>query len=343
MEEKYLTGLIRKFADKTASPEELQELQDWYQSIHTVERVEWPVDDPAEPGALQQRMLKDLERRLRDAGAGSAEGIDSPGPNDAPETGTRIALPRIYHRPWVRVAAAVILIAAAWMIIRPFRRSAPEYISIHNPSGKIQRIDLPDHSQVWLNAASSLRYARTFTDQRELFLEGEGYFDVAQDKAHPFVVHAGALTTTVLGTVFDIKSFNDERSDAITVIRGKVQVDNEGKVLDVLTPARQLQWDNHDRTSRTLSVDTNQVTAWQQGKLKYLGQNMEEVAASLGRWYNIRFEFKDSAVRKCRLYANFDTTQPLKAVLDAISLVIDMQFTIDRKKGLVTLTGKGCP
>jgi len=341
MEENHLTGLIRKFADETASPEELQELHDWYQSIHGVGKVEWPIDDPAEAAALPQRMLKDLERRLK--GQGMAEGVDSPGTADSPATGTRIALPRIYHRPWVRVVAAVILITAAWMIFRPFHRSASDYISIQNPSGKIQRIDLPDRSQVWLNAASSLRYARTFTDRRELFLEGEGYFDVAQDKFHPFIVHAGALTTTVLGTVFDIRSFAEERSNAITVIRGKVQVDNEGKVLDVLTPARQLQWDNQDRTARTLTVDTNQVTGWQQGKLKFLGHNMEEVIASLSRWYNIRFEFKDPAVRKCRLYANFDTNQPLKAVLDAISMTIDMQFTIDRKKGLVTLTGKGCP
>jgi len=261
----------------------------------------------------------------------------------SPATGTRIVLPRIYHLPWVRVAAAVILIVAAWMIFRPSHPSATDYISIQNPAGKIQRIDLPDRSQVWLNAASSLRYARNFSGRREVFLQGEGYFDVVQDKVHPFVVHAGDLTTTVLGTTFDIKSFADDRSNVITVIRGKVRVDNGDKILDVLTPARQLQWDNHDRTSQTFSVDTNQVMSWQQGKLKYLGQNMDEVTANLSRWYNVRFEFKDSAVRKCRIYASFDTSHPLKEILDMMINVIDMKYAIDPKKKLVTLSGKGCP
>jgi len=315
MDPNYLHELIRKYADNTATPEETQELHDWYRSIHSIETVEWPAAYPAEKEDLKQRMLQRLERQLA---------------------------PRIYRQPWIRVAASLILIAGAWLVWQSIRPHETAWKSVYNPSGKIQQLLLPDGSQVWLNAESSLRYAADFHGQRELQLEGEAYFEVTEDKAHPFTVHAGTLTTTVLGTGFDIRSFATESHNDITVIRGKVQVAHNGKVLDQLTAARQLQWDNNSSRSQTVSIDTNQVLGWQHGQLLFKGQAMDEIAAALGRWYNIRFIFKDTAMRRCRYYINFKNTTPLKDLLTTMSLVNDMSFTIDDKNHIVTLSGKGC-
>jgi len=201
---------------------------------------------------------------------------------------------------------------------------------------------LPDSSRLWLNAVSSLRYAKDFHQQRELYLEGEAYFEVTANKAHPFTVHAGGLTTTVLGTGFDIRSFATESQNAVTVIRGKVEVSHEGKVLDQLTAARQLQWDNQRNQSQTVSADTSQVLGWQQGKLLFQGKTMEEITASLGRWYNVRFIFKEPTMRRCRYYLNFENSVPLKEILTSISALNGMSFTIDTKNNIVTLSGKGC-
>lgn len=317
MEQDYLYELIRKYADNVATPEEMQELQDWYRGIHTVETVEWETEHPDEKERLRQRMLQRLESRMK---------------------------PRLRQIPWVRIAACLILVAGAWIVwqnLRP-RTPNPEFVSVYNPSGKIQEVRLPDGSRAWLNAMSSLRYARAFDQQRDVYLEGEAYFDVTTDNAHPFIAHAGTLAITVLGTGFDIKSFATERYNTVTVIRGKVQVDHAGTTLGQLTAARQLQWDDRGRKAQTVSVDTNQVLGWQQGKLQFQGQTMEEIAGGFGRWYDMRFEFKDSSLRKCRYYVNFSNTLPLRDVLTTMSEMNGMSFTIDEKKHIVTLSGKGC-
>lgn len=334
MDPNYLDELIRKYADDTATPEEIQELLDWYRSIHSVETVEWPTAHPREKEELQQRMLQHLEQQLH-APVSEARTPQLRPPAPRPQ-------PRIYHQPWLRVAASLILIASVWLIWLSRHPHETAWLSVHNPSGKIQNIRLPDSSQIWLNAQSSLRYAQDFHKQREVYLEGEAYFDVTEDKAHPFTVHAGELTTTVLGTGFNIKSFSAESQNAVTVIRGKVQVAHEGKVLDQLTAARQLQWDNQNRRSQTVTVDTNQVLGWQQGHLLFKGQPLDEIAAALGHWYNVRFIFTDTAMRHCRYYINFKNTISLKELLTTMSLLNNMSFTIDEKKKVVTLSGKGC-
>jgi len=215
-------------------------------------------------------------------------------------------------------------------------------VTVYNPSGRILQVTLPDSSRVWLNAASSLRYAKAFARHRELYLVGEGYFDVAEDIAHPFTVHSGSLATTVLGTSFDVRSFGTELSTTVTVIRGKVQVDNAGKVLDQLTPARQLQWDHRTGESRSVTVDTSNVLAWQHGWFEFNRDPLNKIAGSLERWYNIKITFKDTAIGNCELYAKFDNRITLSQMLETISHVIDIKWTIDEKQRIVTLSGKGC-
>jgi len=328
MEQARLDELIEKYAAGTITPAEERELLEWYRAAD-IGAVEWPAESLEEREHLQQRMLLRLEQSMKDSTA-------------APSTGAIIPLPRFYQRPWFRVAAALILVFSAWSAWQYLRPHDPEFITLSNPSGKIRQMTLPDSSRVWLNAATTLRYAAAFNSSRELFLEGEAYFDVTEDKAHPFTVHAGALTTTVLGTRFDISSFATERHNSITVLSGKVQVAREGKVLDQLTAARQLQWDNKDQTAQTLTVDTTQSLGWQRGKLEFHGQPLEEAASILGRWYNVRFEFSNPALRSCRYDMSFENNMPLRDVLEVISQVNDMHYTINFKEHLVTLSGKGC-
>jgi ferric-dicitrate binding protein FerR (iron transport regulator) len=128
----------------------------------------------------------------------------------------------------------------------------------------------------------------------------------------------------------------------VTVIRGKVQVDDAGKVLDQLTPARQLQWDRQTRAYKTIQADTSNVIAWQRGRLEFNGDPLKKVTASLQRWYNMKIVFSDSAVGNCKLYASFDSKISLPQMLTTISNVIDIKWVIDEKQRIVTLSGKGC-
>ena len=323
MDQSRLDELIDKYASGGITAEEWEELMEWYRAAK-VEVVEWPSDKPDEREQLQQRMLHRLQDQLR------------PVPKK---------IPRL--RAWHVAASLVILFSSLW-IARQYldltRR--PAFITASNPSGKIQAILLPDSSRVWLNAASSIRYSPAFgkgsKGRREVYLEGEGFFDVMTDLAHPFVVHAGSLTTTVLGTSFDVKSFADEPLASVTVIRGKVGVRDSVRVFDVLTPARQLQVDTRTGKSTMAVIDTSQVMGWRNGKLQFSGQTLEEIAASLGRWYNVRFIFSNPAIGSCRYYLNFENTIPLQQLLAALKETTDLDFREDDASHTVTISGAAC-
>lgn len=344
-----LDELIEKYATGEITPEELQELLDWYRS-EEIGTVEWPAEHREERDHLQQRMLQRLQTQIR-------TGMDLPGVPGQPDTPVIPIAPPSHHtvrpvrpfrlRVWHVAASLIVIVSAFWVTRQYLAGTAPPvYITVRNPSGKIQAIRLPDSSQVWLNAASSIRYAQAFVGghdtRREIFLDGEGYFDVTTDQAHPFIVHTGALTTTVLGTRFDVKSFAGEQQASVTVIRGKVQVSDSTRSLDVLTPARQLQVDTRTGKIQNVVIDTNTVAGWQQGKLEFAGQTMEEIAASLGRWYNITFTFADPSMSHCRYYLNFDNTISLKQLLAALKEATDMNFQLDEARHTVTISGKAC-
>jgi ferric-dicitrate binding protein FerR (iron transport regulator) len=346
MEQTRLYELIRRYADDKATPEEMQELHEWYRSVYAVGEVDWPAEGPGEEEQLRQRIWNDLRRKGFDSGRGNdprSKDIGSGRGNDPRSKGIdsrRAKVRRMTGVGW-KAAACLVLLAGAWLVWRYVGNRAPDQITVYNPWGKILQISLPDSSHVWLNAASTLRYTRSFGSRRELYLDGEGYFDVAEDPAHPFVVHAGGLTTTVLGTRFDMRSFDTDSGTTVTVIRGKVRVDKAEKVLDQLMPARQLQWDDRTRQSRTVSVDTAFVCAWRSGQLRFDGR-LGDIAGTLSRWYNMKIVFKDIALRNCRLLGAFDNKTPLSKVLTIMSQIIDLHWTMDEKHRIVTLSGKGC-
>jgi len=332
-----LDELIDKYAFGTISPEELEELLDWYRSAK-IGTVEWPAEELEEKDHLRERMLLRLQAQIR------------PVP-EIPVAPTRpMALPRgrIFRlRTW-SVAASLVLIFSSIWIARQYLglTGKPAWVAVANPTGKIQAIRLPDGSDVWLNAASTIRYSpdlgKGHEASREIWLEGEGYFDVTEDPGHPFIVHAGSLTTTVLGTRFDVKSFSGEKLASISVIGGKVSVQDSTRVLDVLTAARQLQVDRRTGSSTTVTIDTSQVTGWRQGKLQFSGQTMEEITASLARWYNFQFVFANPAISRCRYYLNFENTIPLQQMLAALKETTDLSFQEDAAHHTVTISGKGC-
>ncbi|MBS1605359.1 MAG: DUF4974 domain-containing protein [Bacteroidetes bacterium] len=378
MNQDRLDELIDKYAFGTISPEELRELLDWYHSAE-ITSVEWPIEEPEEQDHLQQRMLMRLQAQIRATPAISAPPEipavpkttavpDIPAVPDITEVPEYTEVPaaeplvipidassdrsgarrRLFRPgPWQVAACLAILFSTIWIARRySYPTGSPAMVELRNPSGKILAIRLPDSSEVWLNAATTIRYSsdlgKGHSASREVYLEGEGYFDIAEDRDHSFIVHAGSLTTTVLGTRFDVKSFTGERQAFISVISGKVRVRDSARVLDVLTAARQLQVDTRTGISTTVSADTSQVLGWRQGKLQFSGQTMEEIAASLGRWYNVHFSFANPAISRCRYYLNFENTIPLQQMLAALRETTDLTFREDAALHTITISGNGC-
>ena len=172
-----------------------------------------------------------------------------------------------------------------------------EYNTIVVPRKGEYQLILADGSKVYLNSESRLRFPTCFEGkERRVYLEGEGYFEVARDSAKPFIVEAKEVDVRVLGTSFNVNTYVSERAIRTTLVSGKVRVGDRltGKG-EVILPGQQVVW--KDGVFATKEVDTSIYTAWIDGKFYFEGATLEEITAQLERWYDIDFFFTSDNVK----------------------------------------------
>jgi transmembrane sensor len=157
------------------------------------------------------------------------------------------------------------------------------YNVLETPKGRQYSVVLPDGTRIWLNAASSIKYPTVFAGlkERKVFLTGEAYFEVAKDKNHPFKVVSGKQEVRVLGTHFNVNSYNDEPSIATTLFEGSVKINNQ----TMLKPGQQANLYSSGKV--TLSSGSDNAIAWKDGKFRFEDTGIEEILRQLARWYNV--------------------------------------------------------
>ncbi|QJB36910.1 FecR domain-containing protein [Chitinophaga oryzae] len=164
--------------------------------------------------------------------------------------------------------------------------------TLHTPRGRKFRMQLPDGTLVWLNAASALTFPTAFTGtERKVELTGEAYFEVAKGKT-PFVVAlSNQASVTVLGTHFNISSYADDPGISTTLLEGAVRVDIP-EYPSVLKPGQQLLFNKQAGTvALNRQVDTAAVMAWKNGILNFQDKKLTAVIAMIGRWYDIEVTY----------------------------------------------------
>lgn len=158
---------------------------------------------------------------------------------------------------------------------------------IHTPRGRQFRLELPDGSKVWLNAASSITYPTAFNGRdRQVEVTGEVYLEVAPQAEKPFIVKIDSSTSIeVLGTAFNINSYTDESARAITLLGGSIRVNTAGKDV-VLRPGQQALAGTGPLVV-TNNIDVDQVMAWKNGSFNFNGMDLPSVLRQLSRWYDV--------------------------------------------------------
>jgi len=161
--------------------------------------------------------------------------------------------------------------------------------------GQTYSIVLPDGSRVWLNAASSLRYPASFSSaaERRVQLTGEGYFEVAKDKAHPFIVQTAKQDVAVLGTHFNVNAYADEPVVRTTLLEGSVKVNTKGfaRTNEVLLKPG-LQAELNPSGSLKVTEGDPEVVAWKDGKFRFNNASLETVLRQLSRWYDVEIKYE---------------------------------------------------
>ena len=223
-----------------------------------------------------------------------------------------------------------------------FGSGKSEYVTFINPAGKIEMLKLSDGSRVWLNASGTVRYASDFATNRKIILEGEAYFEVVHDPSHPFEVETGRLTTKVLGTEFNVRSYKEDSIASITLLKGSVSIAKDHNGIATLEPLFQLNYNKQTDKTIIKPADTSSAVAWRQGRLQFAGASLGDIAATLERWYGVTVRFGNEDMRRCRYFMAFDNSTDLEKLLSAMSAITDMQYSIDKTNKTVTISGQGC-
>ncbi len=202
-------------------------------------------------------------------------------------------------RLWSRVAASLLLlIVASWTVYyaakdRHLSTTELTYQEVHVPYGEKKELLLPDGTTVLLNAGSHFSYPDKFMgEERQVKLNGEGFFSVAKDKSHPFVVSSRDLDIKVLGTVFNVKTYEEDELVSVAVRSGKVQVDTDG-ISSRLTSGEQITLNHRTKDYQKKTVEANSISSWRKGGLFFNETPIADVVRELNRIYNCKVRFEE--------------------------------------------------
>lgn len=217
-------------------------------------------------------------------------------------------------------------------------KKAIAFNTIRTPKGGQFQIILPDGSKVWLNAASSLKYPEVFTGhERKVELQGEGYFEVAADKAKPFKVVSHGQVVKVLGTHFNINCYDDEPMVKTTLIEGLVEITENYNQSSVLLKPREQASLGSSHTFKIAKNNIESAVAWKSGFFHFQGAKIDQVMRELSRWYNVEIEV-ESKSRELEfwgeIYRNASITDALE-ILSYFNLNYKIEQTNEHKKILI--------
>jgi transmembrane sensor len=199
------------------------------------------------------------------------------------------------------------------------------------PKGKRSKITLEDGTQVWLNADSKLKFSPNFLKgiTRDVYLEGEAYFDVTSDKSHPFIVHVQGVEIKVLGTSFNVKGYNEDSSIEATLVHGKISVDGDS-AYDKITLAAKQRAIFHKHKKDVLvenNVETDSYTSWRQGILVFEDQPLHEIFPLLERTFNVDIHTDEAFSLDCRFTAKIHN-KSLDEVLELFRTSDTIEYSI---------------
>lgn len=209
------------------------------------------------------------------------------------------------------------------------RETEAVYNELIVPVGGEYRLVLADGTEVYMNSESRLKYPVRFTGSERLVeLEGEAYFEVTKNEAHPFVVRTKRLDVTVLGTGFNVMAYKKDARTEVTLVNGKVDV-TSGKISEVLTPNRQFVMNNASGEYEVRTVDANAYAAWKGGTLNFDAMPLDELGDKLERWYGVNFFFSSERLKQLKFTGAFRKYNDMDYILSLIEATTDVTFKIN--------------
>ena len=342
---------LHRFFHGSATDQEIRQIRKWVESF---------------PGnrqeLLDERKIFDALLLLADAGK-----------RDTPQT-KQMPIHRSHESPVIRlriphIAAMLAVVFTLGLLARSYitteKKTKTAWYEIQAPLGAKSRIKLIDGTKVWLNAGSKLLYSTDFgLNNREVRLEGEGYFEVTKNTALPFEVITSGLMVRALGTTFNIKAYPNEATIETILLEGEVEISHvikterteKGETVllkpkqrltlkkttnemlvettiqekePAVVPSAKIRQTTVTPTVNSMKATTDLTihTSWKDKRWRIESEELGSFAVKLERRYNVKISFQDKDLPKYKFNGTFED-EPIEEVLRALALAAPINFTL---------------
>lgn len=255
----------------------------------------------------------------------------------------KIAFDTFRVKTWntARTAAAImfpVFLLHQYVVQPVLKKSEPqEMITISSAPGTVTKTVLPDGSEVWLNALSSLTYPQRFTEKdRTVQLSGEAYFKVVSDKKHRFNVETPRkMVVSAYGTEFNVNAYESETSHEVTLTHGQVEVSSETgpKATEVLAVNEKAIFQVETGNIHVVTADTYVETAWKDGKMVFRREKLDKIVTRLSRKFGVDIRLEGDRLKEYEYTATF-TEETLEDILDLLKRSAPITYSISKQKQL---------
>ncbi|WP_184550453.1 FecR family protein [Mucilaginibacter sp. FT3.2] len=314
--------LLKKYISNNSSPQELEEVRQIIESGNFEQ--EWEL-------VLKEEAVLDMadDSVIEEPAFDSEKVLDK-------IRSTTMPVRKLAIQPWLIGIAAILLLTLSIGFLFFKNRAIPAtnvaVLKLVSPAGQQKKITLADGTQIILNCGSTLTYAAKFNNtKREVYLDGEAFFNVKHDASRPFLVHTGRLNVQVLGTSFNVRAYRADAKALVSVASGKVGVNgSKPSGTYMLLPGDRLSY-NRDNEFKQDKIKLEDILAWQKGILVFHLETIQEIAPVLARYYGIAITLNPHLYANKEVTASF-TQKTLPQVLEILSQTAGFKYVINKNE-----------
>lgn len=255
-----------------------------------------------------------------------------------------VSLKKRRFSPFALAASLAVLIGVGAVVNWYLNTPSNSMIVAQTGAGETEMLSLNDGTQVWVNENSYFSYSEGFSEShRKVKLTGEAFFDVARDEERPFIIESSKSTVTVLGTSFNVRAYENESENVVTVRSGKVrfQPKNSQKYLDLIKDET-AQFDFSKKELKKITNKEQNNTAWQSKRLQFVDTPLAQVVEAIEDNFDIEIADVPAHLSQCGFNANFDlSNQTIEQVFGVLSKVLGVTIS-KTDAGIYSIEGESC-
>ena len=325
----------RFLAGEACSVHELNDFKRWLTDPSTHLEVEawlsenWASASDVESGTLIETVFLQIEA------------YESKNQQKSTVSITRIL--RIYQKVAAFLLIPIVGIGILYWV-GVFSQSNIQYTETIAPRGQKSQIVLADGTKVWLNSDTKIKYPGNFDkNQRDVYLEGEAFFEVTKNAHQPFVVHTSGLNVKVLGTKFDVKAYPDESKIETSLFEGKISLEmknpaNDHIVETEVAPGQSFAYSTSEGKLVENTFPQEEIDGWKKNQLIFKDDTFSNLVKKVERWYDVEVIYDENLFSDRRLTVELFEGERLERLMNIISLALSVDYKYE--KGKISLTPK---